>query len=52
MVLLTFKVQLLDMFCVLGNGFSEILDFILKMKGIFISIPGVLQIDDVILGLD
>lgn len=52
MVLLTFKVQLLDMFCVLGNGFSEILDFFLKMKGIFISIPGVLQIDDMILGLN
>lgn len=52
MVLLTFKVQLLDMFCVLGYGFSEVLDFFLKMKGILICIPGVLQINDVVLGLD
>ena len=40
------------MFCVLGYGFPEVLDLFLKVKGVLVSVPGVFEVDDVVLGLN
>lgn len=52
MVFLPFDVQLLDVLCVFGNGFSEVFDLIFEMEGVLISISGVFKVNDVVLGLD